>query len=105
MTRWMLLLTALALPVTARAQESVFNLPAFAVPEEGSTIRTRALGGAGSGVGGDVFSLANPAPIARFRRAGLYLSLIGQNVTVDGEDATGDFTDVMFPMAQIVIPA
>ncbi|HJR54901.1 MAG TPA: hypothetical protein VJ982_14470 [Gemmatimonadota bacterium] len=106
MTRWMpLLLTALAVPVSARAQESVFNLPAFAVPEEGSTIRTRALGGAGSGVGGDVFSLANPAPIARFRRAGLYLSLIGQNVTVDGEDATGDFTDVMFPMAQIVIPA
>ncbi len=97
-------LGALALPVTARAQESVFNLPAFAVPEEGSTIRTRALGGAGSGVGGDVFTLANPAPIARFRRAGLYLSLIGQNVTVDGEDATGDFTDVMFPMAQIVIP-
>ena len=106
MTRWLpLLLTALALPVTAGAQESVFNLPAFAVPEEGATIRTRALGGAGSGVGGDVFSLANPAPIARFRRAGLYLSLIGQNVTVDGEDATGDFTDVMFPMAQIVIPA
>ena len=106
MIRWVpLLLTALALPVTAGAQESVFNLPAFAVPEEGATIRTRALGGAGSGVGGDVFSLANPAPIARFRRAGLYLSLIGQNVTVDGEDATGDFTDVMFPMAQIVIPA
>ena len=105
MTRWMpVVLGALALPVTARAQESVFNLPAFAVPEEGSTIRTRALGGAGSGVGGDVFTLANPAPIARFRRAGLYLSLIGQNVTVDGEDATGDFTDVMFPMAQIVIP-
>lgn len=105
MTRWLpAMLGALALPVTALAQESVFNLPAFAVPEEGSTIRTRALGGAGSGVGGDVFTLANPAPIARFRRAGLYLSLIGQNVTVDGEDATGDFTDVMFPMAQIVIP-
>lgn len=99
------LLTALAIPIAARAQESVFNLPAFAVPEEGSTIRTRALGGAGSGVGGEVFSLANPAPIARFRRAGLYLSLIGQNVTVDGEEATGDFSDVMFPMAQIVIPA
>ena len=53
MTRWIpLLLTGLAWPVTARAQESVFNLPAFAVPEEGATIRTRALGGAGSGVGG-----------------------------------------------------
>lgn len=106
MTRWSpLLLMALAVPAAAGAQESVFNLPAFAVPEEGSTIRSRALGGAGSGVGGDVFSLANPAPIARFRRAGLYLSLIGQDVRVDGEDATGDFTDVMFPMAQIVIPA
>ena len=96
---------ALALPAAARAQESVFNLPAFAVPEEGSTIRTRALGGAGTGVGGDVFSLANPASIGRFGRAGLYLSLLGQNVTVDGEDASGDFTDVMFPMAQIVVPA
>lgn len=108
MTRWttaLLLATALALPVSARGQESVFNLPAFAVPEEGATIRTRGLGGAGSGGGGDVFSLANPAPLARFRRAGLYLSLIGQNVTVDGEEASGDFTDVMFPMAQIVIPA
>ncbi|HET6360866.1 MAG TPA: hypothetical protein VFH11_02300 [Gemmatimonadota bacterium] len=106
MIRWgPLLLAALAMPIAVRAQESVFNLPAFAVPEEGSTIRSRALGGAGSGLSGDVFSLANPAPIARFRRAGLYLSLIGQNVTVDGEDATGDFTDVMFPMAQIVIPA
>ena len=93
------------MPAAAGAQESVFNLPAFAVPEEGSTIRSRALGGAGSGVSGDVFSLANPAPIARFRRAGLYLSVIGQDVTVDGESATGDFTDVMFPMAQIVIPA
>jgi long-subunit fatty acid transport protein len=99
------LLIALVVPAAAGAQESVFNLPAFAVPEEGSTIRSRALGGAGSGVSGDVFSLANPAPIARFRRAGLYLSVIGQDVTVDGESATGDFTDVMFPMAQIVIPA
>ena len=106
--RHLVLLTAiatLALPAAAHGQESVFNLPAFAVPEEGSTIRTRALGGAGSGVGGDVFSLASPAPIGRFRRAGLYLSLLGQNVTVDGEDASGDFTDVMFPMAQIVVPA
>lgn len=95
----------LGLPAAAHAQESVFNLPAFAVPEEGSTIRTRALGGAGSGVGGDVFSLANPAPMGRFRRAGLYLSLLGQNVTVDGEEASGDFSDVIFPMAQIVVPA
>jgi hypothetical protein len=96
---------ALGLPGVARAQESVFNLPAFAVPEDGGTMRTRALGGAGSGVGGDVFSLANPAPIGRFRRAGLYLSLLGTDVTVDGEGASGDFNDVMFPMAQIVVPA
>lgn len=95
----------LALPIGARAQESVFNLPAFAVPEEGSSIRARALGGAGSGAGGDMFSLANPAPLGRFQRAGLYLSLLGQNVAVDGEDGAGDFTDVTFPMAQIVVPA
>lgn len=107
MSRFLLVVAVvtLVLPAAAHAQESVFNLPAFAVPEEGSTIRTRALGGAGSGVGGEVFSLANPAPIGRFQRAGLYLSLLGQNVTVDGEDASGDFTDVMFPMAQIVLPA
>jgi hypothetical protein len=98
-------LGALLVPTAADAQESVFNLPAFAVPEEGWTIRTRAMGGAGSGLSGDVFSLASPAPLARFQRAGLYLSLLGQNVTVDGEDASGDFTDVMFPMAQIVVPA
>ena len=39
-------LASLCLPVCAMAQESVFNLPAFAVPEEGTTIRMRALGGA-----------------------------------------------------------
>lgn len=95
----------LGLPAAVVAQESVFNLPAFAVPEDGPTIRMRALGGAGSGMGGDVFSLANPAPIGRFRRAGIYLSILGQDATVDGEDAAGDFTDVMFPMGQIVVPA
>ncbi|HJS74464.1 MAG TPA: hypothetical protein VJ921_09265 [Vicinamibacteria bacterium] len=106
MKRWILLtIASLCLPVRAAAQESVFNLPAFAVPEEGTTIRMRALGGAGSGVPGDVFSLANPSPIGRFRRAGIYLSLLGEDVTVDGEKASGDFTDVMFPMAQIVVPA
>jgi hypothetical protein len=107
MTRILLWLVfgALLVPTAAHAQESVFNLPAFAVPEEGWTVRTRAMGGAGSGLAGDVFSLASPAPLARFQRAGLYLSLLGQNVTVDGEDASGDFTDVMFPMAQIVVPA
>jgi hypothetical protein len=100
-----LVTVALALPGLARAQESVFNLPAFAVPEEGTTIRMRSLGGTGSGMGGDVFSLDNPAPIGRFRRAGLYLSLLGQDVSVDGEVASGNFNDVMFPMAQIVVPA
>ena len=106
MKPWILLaIASLCLPVGAMAQESVFNLPAFAVPEEGTTIRMRALGGAGSGAPGDVFSLANPAPIGRFRRAGIYLSLLGEDVTVDGETASGDFTDVMFPMAQIVVPA
>jgi len=54
-TRWLpLLLVAIAVPAAGRAQESVFNLPAFAVPEEGSTIRSRALGGAGSGAGGHI---------------------------------------------------
>lgn len=107
MTRFLLYTAfgALLVPAAAHSQESVFNLPAFAVPEEGWTIRTRAMGGAGSGLTGDVFSLASPAPLGRFQRAGLYLSLLGQNVTVDGEDASGDFTDVMFPMAQIVVPA
>lgn len=96
---------ALTAPTLAGAQESVFNLPAFSVPEEGASIRMRALGGAGSGVAGDVFSLANPAPLGRFRRAGLYLSLLTQDTTVDGESASGDFNDVMFPLAQIVVPA
>ena len=47
----------LLLPTAARAQESVFNLPAFAVPEEGWTVRTRAMGGAGDGLSGDVAQL------------------------------------------------
>ena len=107
MTRFLLgaACAVLLVPATGYSQESVFNLPAFSVPEEGWTIRTRAMGGAGNGLTGDVFSLASPAPLGRFQRAGLYLSLLGQNVTVDGRDASGDFTDVMFPMAQIVVPA
>ncbi|HUF89503.1 MAG TPA: hypothetical protein VMR66_05940 [Gemmatimonadota bacterium] len=93
------------LPGALSAQESVFNLPLFGVPEDGATIRMRALGGAGSGAGGEVFSLANPAALGRFRRAGLYLSVLGQDVTVDGPDASGEFSDVLFPMGQIVVPA
>lgn len=93
------------LPVVLPAQESVFNLPPFGAPEDGATIRMRALGGAGSGAGGEVFTLGNPAPLGRFRRAGIYLSLLGQNVSVDGGDASGDFTDVTFPMGQVVFPA
>ena len=92
-------------PMAAIAQESVFNLPAFAVPEEGTSVRMRALGGAGSGLPGDVFSLANPAPLGRFRRAGLTVSLLAQETSVEGDDGSGDFSDVMFPLAQVVVPA
>ena len=92
-------------PMAASAQESVFNLPAFAVPEEGTSVRMRALGGAGSGLPGDVFSLANPAPLGRFRRAGLTVSLLAQETSVEGDDGSGDFSDVMFPLAQVVVPA
>lgn len=99
------LLLSLLAPTAVGAQESVFNLPAFAVPEEGMSIRTRALGGAGSGLPGDVFSLANPAPLGRFRRAGLTVSLLAQETSVEGDDGSGDFSDVMFPLAQVVIPA
>jgi hypothetical protein len=101
----LLAVAMVGLPAVLPAQESVFNLPPFGAPEDGATIRMRALGGAGSGAGGDVFSLGNPAPLGRFRRAGIYLSLLGQNVTVDGEGASGDFTDVTFPMGQVVFPA
>ncbi|MBA3584533.1 MAG: hypothetical protein H0W36_08410, partial [Gemmatimonadetes bacterium] len=55
------------------AQESVFNLPGFGLPGSGESARSRGIGGAGI-LPGTVFSLENPAPLARFVRAGLYLT-------------------------------
>ena len=87
------------------AQESVFNLPGFGLPANGESIRSRALGGAGPVLAGEVFTLDSPAPLARFERAGLYLSLLGQQARIEDESDSGDFEDVIFPMAQVVIPA
>ncbi len=86
------------------AQESVFNLPGFGLPGSGESVRSRGIGGAGI-LPGTVFSLENPAPLARFVRAGLYLTLLGQRTRVDDGSRSGDFDDVDFPMGQAVVPA
>ena len=95
----------LALATPARAQESIFNLPGFGLPVTAETMRGRALGGAGLGLPGEAFSLDNPAQLARFSRAGLYLSLLGQRTRVEDARTEGNITDVVFPTAQIVLPA
>lgn len=99
------LVAALALAAPARGQESVFNLPGFGLPVTAETMRGRALGGAGLGLPGEAFSLDNPAQLARFGRAGLYLSLLGQRTRVEDARDTGNTTDVVFPTAQMVVPA
>jgi hypothetical protein len=87
------------------AQESVFNLPGFGLPASGESVRGRGLGGAGMALTGDVFTLENPASLGHFRRAGLYLSLIGQQTHAEDRTETGEFDDVVFPMGQAVVPA
>lgn len=89
----------------ALAQESVFNLPGFGLPAPGESVRSSALGGAGTVLSGEVFSLDSPAPLGRFERAGFYLSLLGQQTEVEDRSASGTFEDVVFPMAQVVVPA
>lgn len=100
----LLVLSLTAAPI-ATSQESVFNLPAFGLPGTGESLRGRALGGAGLALEGDVFTLENPAQIQRFDRAGVYLSLVGQNAEIEDPDESGEFDDVVFPMGQIVFPA
>ncbi len=99
-------LAVVALAVApARAQESVFNLPAVGVPESGTGIRGRSLGGAGLALAGPTFSVDNPAQLARFTQAGISLSLLGQRTRVESADESARFDDVVFPMGQLVIPA
>lgn len=96
---------ALLAPGGAAAQESVFNLGTFGLPSSGEAMRARALGGAGLGLGRETFGLENPAQIAGFRRAGLYLSILGTRTEVEDPFDSGDIEDVYFPVGQVVIPA
>ncbi|HKY61253.1 MAG TPA: hypothetical protein VJP59_09600 [Gemmatimonadota bacterium] len=89
----------------ASAQESVFNLPLPGLPAAGESVRSRGMGGVSAGLPGESFSLDNPAWIADFERAGLYLSLLGQRTTAEDADAEGEFEDVVFPMGQAAVPA
>lgn len=97
------LLAASAPPLAA--QESVFNLPGFGLPGSSESVRAQALGGAGIALPGNIFTLDSPASHARFDRAGLYLSLLGQQTRVEDETRSGEFDDVVFPMGQAIVPA
>lgn len=92
-------------PGAALAQESVFNLTGFGTPGSGESMAARGTGGAETALEGEIFSLDNPARMARFDRAGLYLSLLGQRTEAESATATGEFDDVVFPTGQIVFPA
>ncbi len=87
------------------AQESVFNLSAFGLPASGESMRARAMGGVTVGLPEDLFSLENPALLARAGRAGFYLSLLGQDSKVENLELSHSFDDVVFPMGQAVFPA
>jgi hypothetical protein len=100
-----LVLALLAPAAPLAAQESVFNLPTLGVPSTGESIRARAQGGAGLGLDDEPFSLEAPAQLVRFGRAGFHLSALGQRMTVENEDRSGELEDVSFPMGQVVFPA
>lgn len=97
--------TAALVATPATAQESVFNLPGFGLPGTGESMRGRALGGAALGLGGETFSLENPAVAAGFGRAGAHLSFLGHRATIEDRTSEGDVEDVAFPMGQVVVPA
>ena len=96
---------SLAWPAAVGAQESIFNLGTFGLPAGGESIRARGMGVSGLGLGGETFGQDNPAQLGEFRRAGLYLSLEGQETLVENPDGEGEFVDVWFPMGQVAIPA
>lgn len=100
-----MLLALLLSAAPAAAQESVFNLPGFGLPATGESMRARALGGAGTGLPGEEFSLENPSLMTSFRRAGFTLSLFGQVSRVENAERSADVEDVVFPMGQVVVPA
>lgn len=99
-----LVLAAVLVSSPASAQESVFNLPLPGLPGSGESVRSRGMGGTAAGLPGETFSLDNPAWLADFERAGLYLSLLGQRTTAEDVDDSGEFEDVVFPMAQAAVP-
>ena len=84
----------------ALGQESVFNLPLPGLPTTGESVRSRGMGGVSGGLTGEVFSLDNPAWLADFERAGLYLSLLGQRTTAEDQETTGEFEDVVRAVAE-----
>ena len=96
---------ALVSAASLRAQESVFNLPAFGVPGTGASIRARGMGGAGLGLEVDPFSLEAPAQLTRFQQAAFHLSVIGQRTDVEDADRSSEIEDMAFPMGQLVVPA
>lgn len=98
-------LASIAATSPLAAQESVFNLSAFGLPASGESMRARGMGGAAVGLPEDLFSLENPALLAHARRAGFYLSLLGQDSTVENLEFSHSSDDVIFPMGQAVFPA
>ena len=89
----------------ALGQESVLTLPLPGLPATGESVRSRGMGGVSGGLTGEIFSLDNPAWLADFERAGLYLSLLGQRTTAEDSETTGEFEDVVFPLGQAAVPA
>jgi len=98
-------LASVAVTAPLAAQESVFNLSAFGLPASGESMRARGMGGVTTGLPDDLFSLENPALVARAERAGFYLSLLGQDSTVENSEVSHSSDDVVFPMGQAVFPA
>lgn len=98
-------LASIAATSPLTAQESVFNLSAFGLPASGEGMRARGMGGVTVGLPEDLFSLENPALLARAGRAGFYLSLLGQDSTVENPELSHSSDDVVFPMGQAVFPA
>jgi len=102
---WVVAAIASANPSLSFAQDSVFNLPAFGSPASGVSMRGRGMGGAGLGLGGELFSLENPATAVGFGRAAAHLSFLGQTSDVEDRTTEGTVEGVNFPVGQIVIPA
>jgi hypothetical protein len=100
----LVLASALLLPGQLSAQESIFGVLGFGLPDDGLSVRSRGMGNASAAVPGIHFTFRNPAALAGFDRTGISVASLLQSRRA--EDATGESTQnsAEVPFIQLAFP-